>query len=76
MAIRITIDKNKCKNPDECKKCLKACPAGVFMLLPTGKHQKMLSEPPKHTIKTHFTEMCSLCMVCVEVCPNNAIQIR
>ena len=75
MVIKILIDTKKCTDPDKCKKCLEVCPAGVFMLVPVGKHKRHLEKPPEHLLKANFPELCSLCMACVNTCPRKAINI-
>ena len=72
--MKIKIDSNKCKNPDNCRKCVQICPAKVLVLKPIiggkGSHVKTCE------IKALFREMCDGCMECVEVCPEQCISIE
>ena len=73
--MKIRINK-KCANPDNCKKCLKVCPMGVFIILPTDKFIPLSPNPPKsYKIYPMFSKVCNACMECVRTCPQSAISI-
>ena len=71
--MKIKIDNNKCKNPDECMKCVQVCPAKVFVLKPVEKKSSCVK---KWKIKALFKDMCNGCRGCVEVCPEQCIKIE
>jgi ferredoxin len=72
--MKIKIDNNKCKNPDECMKCVQVCPAKVFVLKPIIKKDKSYKKSVE--IKALFKDICTGCMECVEVCPEQCISVE
>jgi NADH-quinone oxidoreductase subunit I len=76
MLATITIDDEKCKDPLSCRKCLVICPMHVLGLgtnVPTRKFQE--TDPEHFIVRGVRLEKCTGCMDCVEVCPQNAIQV-
>jgi ferredoxin len=71
--MKIQIDHNKCKNPDECMKCVRVCPAKIFVLKPIIKKDTYTN---KVEINVLFKDMCNSCMECVEVCPEQCINVE
>jgi len=37
--MRVQIDKEKCEGPMKCEKCLKSCPAAVFITFPKARER-------------------------------------
>ena len=72
--VQIEVDQEKCKSPRECRKCLEACPEGVLVSYP-----RVARVPGKRTedwaIIPLLVSLCTGCMVCEEVCPQEAIAV-
>lgn len=73
--MKIKIEKNKCKNPDKCMKCVKTCPANIFVLKPM-RTKKRRDYAKKWEIKALFKDMCNGCMECIEICPEQCIRVE
>jgi NAD-dependent dihydropyrimidine dehydrogenase PreA subunit len=67
----------KC-DPGACGyRCLKVCPTGVFLCAPQGGFVLLRDQLPRgFKIIPRFASLCIGCRKCVEVCPENAIEIR
>lgn len=74
----IEIDHKKCTVPMYCKLCLQACPQACFQV-----HEARFArfveqnreEPGAFVLAAPHRYSCTLCNVCVEVCPVGAITI-
>jgi len=71
--VKIKIDNDRCKNSDECMKCVKVCPAKVFVLKPAKKKSSYVN---RWEIKALFKDLCNGCMECVEACPEQCISVK
>jgi ferredoxin len=72
--IQITWDSNKCVSPRECRKCIEACPQGVFATYPrNGRKQGQITED--WALAPLFLSLCTGCEICEEICPEKAIAI-
>lgn len=71
--MKITI--KECKNPNECLKCVKACPLKVFVVKPLGT-RRLSSYVERWEIKPLFRDLCDGCLKCIEVCPSKAISMK
>ena len=72
----ITVNDEKCKEPISCRKCLFICPTHVLGIGTDVGAQKFRETDPSHFIvRAVRPDKCSCCMDCVEVCPQNAIQV-
>lgn len=71
--VKINIDKNKCTEPKECRKCVNLCPPGVFMIYFTDKD---FYNPQKYIVDPVLSEFCNYCHKCVEICPKGAISLK
>ncbi|MEA2071401.1 MAG: 4Fe-4S binding protein [Asgard group archaeon] len=78
---KITIDYSICGDghkidPRDCCKCLQICDPAVFLLHETiGAEQKDPFDPDIWRVTPVYLSLCTHCMKCVEVCPENAISV-
>ncbi len=70
----IKIDKEKCKDPLNCGKCLQRCPLALFCTYPLNRQPKQICE--EWAVEPAFPDLCIGCMVCVQNCPNQAITVK
>ena len=78
---KISIDQTKCTVPFLCKKCLQVCPMLVFWVSRIMSKEKRLEEmDPRidgnYILYAPRRDKCSVCNLCIEVCPVNAIKIE
>ncbi|MBX7076802.1 MAG: 4Fe-4S binding protein [Methanobacteriaceae archaeon] len=59
---KITIDSEKCENVD-CGDCIDMCPEECFVM---GDGEITIQHP----------DLCDLCEVCMDICPNEAIKVE
>lgn len=74
----ITIDREKCTTPFDCKKCIQGCPQSVFMVMAVKVEKGKETDPKeKGTYFLHppFRDKCTGCDLCIELCPENALTI-
>ncbi len=72
--IQIKWDDKKCSSPQECRKCLDACPPAVFIIYPRdGRKPGKATE--NWAIMPLFLSLCTGCDICEEICPENAITV-
>jgi NAD-dependent dihydropyrimidine dehydrogenase PreA subunit len=72
--IQIIWDSNKCPTPRECRKCIEACPQGVFSTYPRdGRSRGQLTE--NWALAPLFLSLCTGCEICEETCPQKAITL-
>jgi len=72
MKTKITIDYSKCTAPETCRKCLQVCPPAIFMLFSPETDS---NDPKIWRIDVVFTDLCTKCHACTQVCPTGAIEI-
>ncbi len=74
--MNISINKDKCKVPMNCRLCLEICPQCVFQIYPTGI--KKFEEIPLENwkLRVSYTDLCVGCMECVKICPEKAIKVK
>jgi len=70
--IKIEWDENRCTDPQDCYKCLEACPEGVFMTYPRDKRAPGKAAG-NWAITPSFIKLCTGCRICEETCPENAL---
>jgi NAD-dependent dihydropyrimidine dehydrogenase PreA subunit len=78
---KIIIDYTKCGDgvgvdPRECTKCLKICEPALFLLHETMDVEDDPYDPQLWRITALYPSLCTKCMKCVEVCPEQAIQVK
>ncbi|TFG31173.1 hypothetical protein EU527_13140 [Candidatus Thorarchaeota archaeon] len=73
MKTKIIVDYSKCTDPQSCKKCLQICPPAIFILYPPDYNS---NEPIEWRVDVAFTDLCTRCNQCVEICPLGAITIK
>jgi len=81
--IKIFIDYSICGDgnkidPRNCAICLKVCEPALFLLHQSLDHyeQDNQYDPQIWRITPLYPSLCTLCMKCVEQCPENAITIK
>lgn len=72
--INISWDDNKCRDPQDCYRCLEACPEGVFMTYPRDKRGPGKAAGDWAIIPS-FMKLCTGCRICEKVCPENALTV-
>lgn len=68
----VQIDESKCIGPFECGKCLKSCPANVFITFPK---ERVKGEVCNDWSIVANETYCWGCGVCPDICPKDAITI-
>jgi ferredoxin len=71
----VIFDHERCTNPEECLKCVKVCSPHVLAFFPTPTRPTGETIPPPRVL-LFLPEMCNLCNLCVEVCPEKALSIK
>ena len=74
----ITIDRERCTTPFDCKRCLRVCPPAVFAVYAAKMIRGMeldKKEPGNYLLVPAYRDKCTACMKCVEVCPVDAITL-
>lgn len=72
----ITVDDEKCGGAYLCRKCVTICPTHVLGLGTSVGVQKYRETDPQYfVVRGVYLNKCTGCMDCVNVCPNNAIQV-
>ena len=66
--------REKCGKPQACGKCLEVCPHVVFVMFAVDREPRKISE--KYEVVPSFDNFCTLCNLCVENCPNDALVIK
>ncbi len=64
MLIRLEVDETNCPDPAECARCVAVCPVDIFQI------------EAGHLVTDPWNEdECTLCMLCLETCPEGAIRL-
>lgn len=74
--MQITIDYSRCRSPLDCAKCAVACPEAVFVMKPTKIEKFKETRSDDYRLFALYDMMCTGCMRCVDVCPENALEIK
>lgn len=75
---RITIDRERCATPFDCKRCLRVCPPAVFAVFAIKNVRGVETdkkEPGAYGLAAVYRDKCTGCVKCVEVCPTGAISV-
>lgn len=72
MKTDIVVNYDKCGDPRECKKCLQICAPALFLLYSPDDES---DDPDVWRVDVAFTDLCTRCGDCVEVCPKEAITL-
>jgi NAD-dependent dihydropyrimidine dehydrogenase PreA subunit len=78
---KITVDLEKCTVPFLCKRCLQACPMGVFHVTRVMSKEERLKEmDPRidgnYVLYATRRDKCTGCNICIDVCPVDAITVE
>lgn len=78
---KITIDLEKCTVPFLCKRCLQACPMGVFHTTRVmAKEERLKEMDPRvdgnYVLFATRRDKCTGCNICIDVCPVDAITVE
>lgn len=74
----ITIDRDRCTTPFDCKRCLRVCPPAVFAVYAAKNvrgTETDKTEPGAYLLAAVYRDKCTGCMKCVEVCPADALTV-
>ena len=74
----ITIDRERCTTPFDCKRCLRVCPPAVFAVYAAKMvrgFETDRKEPGAYVLAAVYRDKCTACMKCVEVCPVDALTV-
>ena len=64
--IKLTIDGGKCISAEGCLTCVRVCPVGIF---------KQADDKTQIAINEANEDECTLCDLCLEQCPVQAIRV-
>lgn len=74
----ITIDRDRCATPFDCKRCLRICPPAIFAVY-AAKNVRGVetdkTEAGTYVLAAVYRDKCTGCMKCVDVCPTHALTV-
>ena len=65
--IKLSIDEGKCINQDGCMTCIRVCPVDIF---------KPADDQTQIVVNEANEDECTLCDLCLEKCPVQAITLQ
>ena len=71
---QIKVDQEKCLSPQDCCKCQESCPQKIFWTYPK-EGRKPGKSASDWVIVPVLPSLCTACMACERICPQNAIKI-
>ncbi len=72
----IAVTDEKCPDPLSCRKCLLVCSGHVLGLGTDVGVQKFRETDPGHfVVRGVRVDLCTACLDCVEICPQDAIRV-
>jgi NADH-quinone oxidoreductase subunit I len=74
----ITIDRDRCTTPFDCKRCLRVCPPAIFAVYAAKNvrgTETDKTEPATYVMAAVYRDKCTGCMKCVEACPADALTV-
>lgn len=75
MLPEISFDRDKCKTPIECRKCLIVCPTAALSLRVNTVEKFRETGPEGYGLYAKYRASCTGCMDCVKICPNAALSV-
>jgi ferredoxin len=72
MKTKILLDMEACGDPRECMKCMQICPPALIIMYPPDYES---NDPAEWKVDVAFTDLCTRCNACVDVCPKEAIRV-
>jgi len=69
----IIVDPVKCGDPRDCKKCMQICAPALFIMYSPDYES---NDPDEWRLDVAFTDLCTRCADCVNICPNDAITLK
>lgn len=72
--MRVKIDYQRCARPNQCARCLQACPHAVLLMYPEERKDGRRAEGWR--VLAMHEALCNGCGLCVSACPRNAIELR
>jgi len=73
--VQIAINREKCKLPLNCRKCVQVCPQCVYKIHLTRIDKGKEMPPDAWELAMWFPDQCRGCLECVRVCPENALEL-
>ena len=74
--VEIKVNIEKCTSPLECGVCLKVCAPAVFVARPKRVRKFYETPSSEYSVIPLYLVQCTLCMECVEKCPEGAIEVK
>lgn len=73
--VQIAINRDKCKIPMNCRKCVQVCPQCVYKVYLTRVDKGKVMPMDAWGLAMWFPDQCRGCLECVRVCPENALEL-
>jgi len=73
--VQIAINRDKCKLPMNCRKCVQVCPQCVYKVYLTRIDKGKVMPMDAWGLAMWFPDQCRGCLECVRVCPEKALEL-